>query len=66
MARAGDELRNDRTEKQRIVLRKTAKETGGTLLEMEAFYKPGGQYPPEHYHPLQDEHFEVISGQQPI
>jgi quercetin dioxygenase-like cupin family protein len=62
MANAGDELRNAHTEKQRIVLRKTAEQTDGALLEMEAFYKPGGQYPPEHYHPLQDEHFEVLKG----
>jgi quercetin dioxygenase-like cupin family protein len=63
MAHAGDELCNTQTEKQRIVLRKTAKETDGALLEMEAYYKPGGHYPPEHYHPLQDEHFEVTKGQ---
>jgi quercetin dioxygenase-like cupin family protein len=63
MAKAGDELYNAQTEKQRILLRKTAKETDGTLLEMEAYYKPGGHYPPEHYHPLQDEHFQVTKGQ---
>jgi mannose-6-phosphate isomerase-like protein (cupin superfamily) len=62
MAQAGDVLRNDRTEKQRIMLRKTASETAGALLEMEAFYKPGGKYPPDHYHPHQDERFEVLAG----
>lgn len=62
MAQIGDVLRNDRTEKQRIVLRKTARETAGALLEMEAFYRPGGHYPPDHYHPHQDERFEVLAG----
>ena len=63
MATAGDVLNNQLTEKQQIVLRKTAKQTDGALLEMEATYKPGGKFPPLHYHPLQDEHFEVIKGQ---
>jgi quercetin dioxygenase-like cupin family protein/uncharacterized membrane protein len=63
MSQAGDELSNTLAEKQRIILRTTAAETGGALLEMEAYYKPGGHYPPEHYHPLQDEHFEVLKGQ---
>jgi quercetin dioxygenase-like cupin family protein len=63
MAQAGDELYNAKTEKQRIILRKTTKETNGELLELEAHYKPGSQYPPEHYHPLQDEHFEMTQGQ---
>lgn len=62
MAQTGVVLRNDRTEKQRIVLRKTASETAGALLEMEAVYKPGGHSPPDHYHPQQDERFEVLAG----
>jgi quercetin dioxygenase-like cupin family protein len=32
------------------------------LLEMEATYEPGGSPPPAHFHPAQDEHFEVRSG----
>jgi quercetin dioxygenase-like cupin family protein len=63
MAQAGDQLSNTLTEKQRIILRKTAQETQGGLLEMEAYYQPGGHYPPEHYHPWQDEHFAVLTGQ---
>ena len=62
MATSGNELRNAHTEKQRIVLRKTSEQTGGVLLELEAHYKPGSQYPPEHFHPRQDEHFEVFKG----
>ncbi len=32
------------------------------LLEMEALYGGQGDLPPEHYHPRQDEHFEVLEG----
>ena len=32
------------------------------LLELEAEYDPGGSPPPSHYHPSQDEHFEVLAG----
>jgi quercetin dioxygenase-like cupin family protein len=32
------------------------------LLELEATYDAGGSAPPAHYHPSQDEHFEVLAG----
>jgi len=32
------------------------------LLEMEATYAQAGTFPPAHYHPGQDEHFEVLEG----
>src|SRR5438270_8990664 len=32
------------------------------LLEMEAFYSGQGGLPPKHFHPHQDEHFEVLEG----
>ena len=31
-------------------------------LEVEATYGPGGSPPPKHFHPAQDEHFEVLEG----
>jgi mannose-6-phosphate isomerase-like protein (cupin superfamily) len=31
-------------------------------LEVEASYRPGGSPPPAHFHPDQDEHFEVLEG----
>ena len=31
-------------------------------LEMEALYSGEGGLPPEHFHPHQDEHFEVLDG----
>ena len=46
----------------RLRLVRTAAETGGELLEMEARYPGTGELPPEHRHPLQDERFEVLQG----
>ena len=46
----------------RLSLIKTAAETGGELLEMEATYGGSGQMPPEHLHPAQVERFEVLEG----
>ena len=31
-------------------------------LVLEAAYSPGGSAPPAHYHPAQDEHFEILEG----
>ena len=33
------------------------------LLEVEATYGPSGKPPPKHFHPAQDEHFEVLEGE---
>jgi quercetin dioxygenase-like cupin family protein len=41
---------------------RTAAETDGALLEMEATYGGAGEMPPEHLHPSQDERFEVLEG----
>lgn len=32
------------------------------VLEMEGSYSGEGGFPPEHFHPQQDEHFEVLEG----
>ncbi len=40
----------------------TGAETNGELLEMEASYGGSGKFPPEHLHPNQHEHFEVLEG----
>jgi quercetin dioxygenase-like cupin family protein len=61
VARPGDELHNPATG-QDIVFRKTSSETGGELLEVESRWSPGGVEPVEHYHPSQEEHFEVLAG----
>jgi quercetin dioxygenase-like cupin family protein len=46
----------------RLLLVKTAAETDGELLEMEATYAGTGAMPPEHLHPTQAERFEVLEG----
>jgi len=40
----------------------TIGESNGELLEVEATYGPGGNPPPAHLHPSQDEHFGVLEG----
>ena len=60
MANPGDELVDGQG--GRLVFRQTAGSTGGALLEMNVWYKPNSSPPPEHYHPFQEEHFQVISG----
>ena len=41
---------------------RTAAETDGALLEMESTYREGAAMPAAHFHPAQDEHFEVLEG----
>jgi mannose-6-phosphate isomerase-like protein (cupin superfamily) len=41
----------------------TAEDSKGELLKLKMTVKPGGDGPPEHYHPVQSECFEVISGE---
>jgi quercetin dioxygenase-like cupin family protein len=40
----------------------TVKSSSPELLEVEGHYGPGGKPPPAHFHPAQDEHFEVLEG----
>ncbi|HZA59890.1 MAG TPA: cupin domain-containing protein [Solirubrobacterales bacterium] len=40
----------------------TVRESTPELLEVEATYGPASKEPPKHYHPSQDEHFEVLEG----
>lgn len=61
MANAGDRIETPFSET--IVFRQTSEETAGALLEMEAFFRPRQTKPPEHYHPQQEERFEVMSGE---
>lgn len=41
----------------------TLRESTQDLLEVETVYGPAGSAPPEHFHPAQDEHFEVLEGE---
>jgi len=60
MARAGDEIDSPGGMRLRFV--RTAAETEGELLEMEATYAGDGSMPPMHLHPRQSERFEVLEG----
>lgn len=40
----------------------TAAESDGEVYEQRVEYVPGSPFPPAHYHPAQDEHFEVEVG----
>jgi mannose-6-phosphate isomerase-like protein (cupin superfamily) len=40
----------------------TIRESTPGLLDVEGHWGPGGKPPPAHYHPDQDEHFEVLEG----
>ena len=60
MAHAGQELEGPGGFRLRLI--RTGAETGGELLEMEAHYTGEGGLPPEHYHPSQEERFEVLDG----
>ena len=40
----------------------TVRENTPEMLEVEANYAPAGKQRPKHYHPSQDEHFEVLEG----
>jgi mannose-6-phosphate isomerase-like protein (cupin superfamily) len=46
----------------RLRLVQTGDETDGELLEMEATYSGEAGMPPEHLHPKQAEHFEILEG----
>jgi mannose-6-phosphate isomerase-like protein (cupin superfamily) len=41
----------------------TAADSNGELYEQRVEYLAGSPFPPAHYHPAQDEHFEVESGE---
>ncbi|HTZ62969.1 MAG TPA: cupin domain-containing protein [Solirubrobacteraceae bacterium] len=61
MARAGDQLVNS-ISGERIVFRRTAGDTAGELLEMDAHWARPGRRTPEHRHPCMEERWEVIAG----
>ncbi len=60
MATAGDEFRLGGHETLTVI--RGAADTGGEVLEVEAAWDAGAEQPPSHYHPAQDEHFEVLEG----
>ena len=62
MVKAGDAMENP-VSGQHLIIKMTAQDTGGELLEVESVYtKPTPSRPPTHYHPRQEERFEVLAG----
>ena len=61
MAKPGDVLEHPVT-REKIVVRKAARDTNGEAFELDIYLQPGGFVAAEHIHPRQDEYFEVISG----
>ena len=62
MAYAGQMVENPVTG-ERIVFRQTSADTGGELVAIDLALPVGGHVPGLHVHPLQEERFEVTSGQ---
>jgi quercetin dioxygenase-like cupin family protein len=61
MAQPGETLVNPETG-QKLTFRRTTAETGGELVEVESELPAGAPKPPAHYHPRQEEHFELLAG----
>jgi quercetin dioxygenase-like cupin family protein len=61
MIRAGDTIENPITG-ERLVFRKTSRETGGQAVVVETFVRPSGFVAAAHVHPSQEERFEVLRG----
>jgi quercetin dioxygenase-like cupin family protein len=59
---AGDSIENPLTG-ERIIFVRTAADTGGEVLELEARWTRKGMRTPEHVHPEMEERFEVLSGE---
>jgi mannose-6-phosphate isomerase-like protein (cupin superfamily) len=57
----GDVIENPVTG-ERIVFRKTSRETGGRLVVIETIVRPDGAVAAAHVHPSQEERFEVLRG----
>jgi len=60
MARAGEKIYNP-VQGDWIVFRETARDTNGELMSGELIVSPHGSNP-LHFHPIQEEHFKVLSG----
>jgi len=61
MAKQGDKIINTRTGQIMVFLR-TADETNGEILEIECFSPLSPMKEPEHYHPHQENIFQILSG----
>lgn len=62
MSRAGEVYLSPPT-RERVVVRIGTAETGGELLALDVYVRPGGAVVGEHVHPLMEESFVLIHGQ---
>jgi mannose-6-phosphate isomerase-like protein (cupin superfamily) len=62
LARTGQTLTNHTTG-QSITFLELAADTGGERLVLKSTWKGRAPRPPVHYHPRQEEHFEVLEGE---
>jgi mannose-6-phosphate isomerase-like protein (cupin superfamily) len=58
---AGDSIENPVTG-ERLVFRKTSRQTNGEAVLLEAFVRPSGFVAARHVHPHQEERFDVLRG----
>jgi quercetin dioxygenase-like cupin family protein len=61
MSKAGDVIENPVTG-ERVVVRVGTEDSGGDLLAVDGYVKPGGAVTGEHVHPAIDERFTVLRG----
>jgi quercetin dioxygenase-like cupin family protein len=61
MATSGVTIENPVT-RERLTFLATRRETSGEFLRFEHIFAPGGFVPAAHFHPQQEERFEVLSG----
>ncbi len=61
MSKAGDVIENPVTG-ERVVVRVGTEDSGGDLLAVDGYVKPGGAVAGEHVHPAIDERFTVLRG----
>ncbi len=60
---ARDHIIENPISREQITIRRTAADTGGSVLEWELLLAPGGRVPSSHAHPGQEEVFTVLEGQ---
>ena len=61
MIQAGDVIENPVTG-ERLVFRKTSRETNGEAVLVETFVEPDGFVAAAHVHPHQEERFQILRG----
>src|SRR6476659_10160981 len=62
MIRTGTVIENPVTG-ERILLRKTSRDTGGQAVVIETYVQPNGVVAAAHVHPSQEERFEILTGE---